>query len=83
MVIQSEIEYTIDLVTGGLIAHAPALLATVQLQFQPVYFFGASLTCKGFAPILNENSFLCEYLPPQIGGLTDYTIMALLLLRST
>ena len=48
---------------GGLIAHAPALLATRQIQYQPVYFLGLPLSCRGFAPMLNEN----EYLPLKLG----------------
>ena len=61
--------------TGGLIAHAPAMLAAWQISTnQNVFFLGLPSIYRRFAPKLKEN----EYLTPKLGGLTDYTILALL-----
>ena len=55
-----KIEFTMDLITGGLIAHAPALLAALAASV-PTNFFGASLSSRGFAPKLNKNYYIFFY----------------------
>ena len=54
---------------------------TCSFSSSQLFFFGASLSNRGFAPELNKSycilAYNCEYLPSPLGGLSDGTILTL------